>query len=77
MVNLAHRVFHPLNLRDSNTFKPDQRYTFYMGKGNNYLLVQSLVKRRFWWAIEEDPKKANFVWTQLKVNYFYQYQKKS
>ena len=48
-----------------------------MGKGNNYLLVKSLLKRRFWWGEEEDPKKANFVWTQLKVNYLYQLQKKS
>lgn len=73
MVNLAHRVFDPLNLRDFSTFKPDQKYSFYMGKGNNYLLVQSLLKRRYWWTIEEDPKKANFVWSQLKINYFYQY----
>ena len=26
------------------------------------------MKRRFWWEQEDDPKKANFVWTQLKIN---------
>ena len=41
------------------------------------MLVKSLLKRRFWWTLEEDPKKSNFVWTQLKVNYFYQLQKKA
>lgn len=48
-----------------------------MGKGNNYLLVKSLLKRRFWWVVEEDSNKANFVWTQLKINYFYQLQNKA
>ena len=32
------------------------------------------MKRRFWWMQEDDPKKANFVWTQLKINHFYQYE---
>jgi hypothetical protein len=39
--------------------------------------VKSLLQRRFWWTVEEDPKKANFAWTQLKLNYFYEYQKKT
>lgn len=49
MVNLAHGIFDSLHLKDSNSFKPEQRYKFYLGKGNNYLLVKSLLKRRFWW----------------------------
>lgn len=77
MVNLAHRIYDPIVLKDANTFKPEQRYKFYLGKGNNYLLVKSLLKRRFWWTVEEDPKKANFAWTQLKINYLYQYEKKT
>jgi len=39
--------------------------------------VKSLLKRRFWWTAEDDYKKANFVWTQLKQNNFYQYEKKA
>lgn len=77
MVNLAHRIFDPVLLKDFNTIKPENKYRFYLGKGNNYLLVKSLLKRRYWWIVEEDPKKANFVWTQLKLNYFYQMQPKA
>lgn len=77
MLNLAHRIFDPINLKEFNTLKPENKYRFHLGKGNNYLLVKSLLKRRFWWTVEEDAKKANFLWTQLKVNYFYQFQKKA
>jgi hypothetical protein len=77
MMNLTYRIFDPIVLKDAGSFKPENKYKFYLGKGNNYLLVKSLLKRRFWWSVEEDPKKANFVWTQLKVNYFYQFQRKA
>ena len=73
MVNLAHGIYDSLHLKDANSFKPEQRYKFYLGKGNNYLLVKSLLKRRFWWNAEEDLKKSNFAWTQLKINNYYQY----
>lgn len=35
------------------------------------------MKRRFWWTQVDDYKQANFVWTQLKINTYYQYQKKT
>ena len=35
------------------------------------------MKRRFWWVEVDDPKAANFVWTQLKINNYYQFQCKS
>ena len=35
------------------------------------------MKRRFWWTPEDDYRKANFSWTQLKINQIYQLQKKS
>ncbi len=57
--------------------RPEDKYKFYVGKGNNSLLIKSLMKRRFWWTLEEDPKKANFVWTQLKITSLYEYQRKS
>ena len=41
------------------------------------MLIKSLMKRRFWWTQVDDPMQANFVWTQLKINNFYQFQKKS
>ena len=52
MVNLAHRIYDPIVLRDASTFRPENRYKFYLGKGNNYLLVKSLLQRRFWWTVE-------------------------
>ena len=41
------------------------------------MLIQSLLKRRFWWTQVDDPKQANFVWTQLKINNYYQFEKKN
>jgi hypothetical protein len=41
------------------------------------MLLKSLMKRRFWWTQVDDYKQANFVWTQLKINTYYQYQKKT
>lgn len=35
------------------------------------------MKRRFWWVQVDDPKQANFVWTQLKINSYYQFEPKS
>lgn len=32
------------------------------------------MNRRFWWEETKDQFKANFVWTQLKVNELYQYE---
>ena len=55
----------------------ENKYKYYLGKGNNSLLVKSLLKRRFWWVEVDDPKNANFVWTQLKINTYYQFQPKS
>ncbi len=35
------------------------------------------MKRRFWWVQVDDPKQANFAWTQLKINSYYQFQPKT
>jgi hypothetical protein len=77
MLNLCHRQFDSLHLKDYSTFKMENRYKYYIGPGNNSLLIKSLMKRRFWWVQEDDPKKANFVWTQLKLNSYYKFQKKT
>ena len=78
LVNFAHRIFDPLILKDDlEKYKSDNKLKFYIGKGNNSLLVKSLLKRRFWWVQVDDPKEANFVWTQLKINNYYQFQPRS
>lgn len=78
LVNFCHRVFDSLALKDDpEMFKSENKYKFYIGPGNNSMLVKSLMKRRFWWVQVDDPKQANFVWTQLKINVYFQYQRKS
>lgn len=73
MMNFAHRKYDPLVLGDFGSLKAEDKKKYYVGVGNNSLLVKTLMKRRFWWVQEDDYRKANFAWTQLKINYFYQY----
>lgn len=43
------------------------------------MLIRELMKRRFWWQIVEDRNNwdVNFVWTQLKVQDYFNKQKSS
>lgn len=77
MLNLAHRKIDSLALGDPGSLKNEDKYRYFIGVGNNSLLVKSLMRRRFWWTQEDDHKKANFAWTQLKITNFFQLQKKS
>jgi tubulin---tyrosine ligase len=49
------------------TFTP---YKYYIGKGNNSLLVRNCLKQRFWWSMGdlEEWDEYNFIWTQWKTN---------
>ena len=44
----------------------------YIGRGNNRLLIKSLIKQRPWWTLAEkyDPT-CHFVWTQIKIQEIY------
>jgi hypothetical protein len=79
LVNLAHRVFDPLVILDGTVIRlektPIFRPTYYVGPGNNAMLVRSLMKRRIWWEEVADYRTANFVWTQLKIPSIYEGQK--
>lgn len=48
---------------------PNVIYKYFIGKGNNSIMVRSLFKNRYWWvqcdSMEND--KINFTWTQTKV----------
>lgn len=71
-------MFDPLIIQDlSGNMKVEHKYKFFVGRGNNCRLIRALMKRRFWWVETDDPKEANFAWTQLKLNNFYQYQRVS
>ena len=43
-------------------------YKYFIGKGNNSIMVRSLFKNRFWWIQHdrEDMSACNFCWTQIR-----------
>ena len=45
-------------------------YKYYVGKGNNSILVRNCLKSRFWWSMGdfEDWDEYNFIWSQWKAN---------
>lgn len=52
------------------------KFKAYIGPGNNSLLVKSLIKRRnAWWTFTDRIDEAHLVWTQIKVNDYFQLQK--
>jgi hypothetical protein len=50
-----------------STFTP---YKYYIGRGNNSILVRAALKQRFWWSMGdfETWEEYNFMWTQWKSN---------
>jgi len=40
-------------------------YKYYIGKGNNSILVRAAMKQRFWWSLGdfEEWTDYNFMWT--------------
>lgn len=74
-MNLAHGCYDPVRFsEDCNMFKNDWKYRAYVGRGNNSLLIKGLLKRRFWWIIDEEASHCQFVWTQLKMNSYFDLQ---
>lgn len=51
----------------SASFAP---YKYYIGKGNNSILVRAALKTRFWWSMGdfEEWNDYQFLWTQWKSN---------
>jgi hypothetical protein len=45
-------------------------YKYYIGRGNNSMLVRNCLKQRFWWSLGdfEEWDEYNFIWTQWKTN---------
>lgn len=45
-------------------------YKYFIGKGNNSIMVRSLFKNRFWWVQhdKESIENSNFCWTQIRKN---------
>jgi hypothetical protein len=51
----------------TTTFTP---YKYYIGRGNNSILVRAALKTRFWWSMGdfEEWGDYQFLWTQWKSN---------
>jgi hypothetical protein len=56
--------------------------TFCLGKGNNVKVIKDAFKKRWWWRrydqerqisklLPEHKEKINFIWTQIKVDAYY------
>jgi len=55
---------------NSKSLAPFHQNRFYVGKGNNYILVKTVIKQRWWWSMNEteDFFNVNFLWTQWRKN---------
>ncbi len=54
--------------RSDKTLKKNdkQKYTYFLGTGNNSNLIRSIFRKRNWWSEVTNINSANFVWTQLR-----------
>ena len=45
-------------------------YKYYIGRGNNSILVRACLKTRFWWSMGDfdEWNDYHFLWTQWKSN---------
>ena len=66
-INYSNNIYIPFELARPDEAVP--KYKAYIGRGNNSLLVKSLIKRRFWWEIVDHPDNSvNFYWSQNIVD---------
>jgi hypothetical protein len=63
-INYSNNIYVPFELARPDEAAP--KYKAFLGKGNNCLLVKSLMKRRFWWELVDQPDTSSvqFFWTQ-------------
>ena len=67
IVNLSNGIYRPLEVEE---YKKPVKY--YVGGGNNCNLVKSVLKNRFWLEETNSAQEASFVWTQIKVEEFFE-----
>lgn len=55
---------------NTKVVSPFHMNRFYIGRGNNYMLVRSVIKQRWWWSMNDSENfyKVNFLWTQWRKN---------
>lgn len=54
----------------------DGKLKYFVGPGNNSNLIKGLMKRRPWFQLTDKPQDAHFVWSQIKMPFIFQGQKK-
>ncbi|CAI2384528.1 unnamed protein product [Moneuplotes crassus] len=66
-INNSNGKIEPDNSKSLISFHQNR---FYIGRGNNSILVRSVIKQRWWWSMneKEDFFKTNFIWTQWRKN---------
>lgn len=76
-INFSNKIYVSLSLLDDTVNV--KKYKAYIGKGNNSLLIRSLLKRRFWIQIVDDIEEEgiSFYWSQNKINKVHYKQKVS
>lgn len=62
LINFSNKLY-----RDLEVDKYERTFKFYVGKGNNGNLIKSIMKKRFWFEEVDDPMKADFIWSQIKI----------
>ncbi len=76
-VNFSNKMYVNINLNHEGAVH--QRYKVFIGRGNNSLLVKSIIKRRFWWdaVSSSDDAEINLFWTQNKLDKIFAVQKQA
>lgn len=66
-INKSNKNIEPDNSKNLVSFHQNR---FFIGRGNNSILVRSVIKQRWWWSMNEreDFLKTNFIWTQWRKN---------
>lgn len=65
-LNFSNRLYVDLSL-----LKPEEpmvKYKMYIGKGNNSVLVKTILKHRFWWEVTSSEVGVDFYWSQNKID---------
>jgi hypothetical protein len=76
-INFSNNIYVNLQLKSlEDVEEPTDKYKVFVGLGNNSNLIKSLIKRRPWMELVNDPqsKDLNFVWTQNRMPNFHNQQ---
>lgn len=75
-VNFSNAIYVDINIL-KNQENSQTKFKVFIGRGNNSLLVKSIIKRRFWWEVTHNINDLdiNFYWTQNKLEKVHNIQK--